>query len=114
VIQLHYPSGGFPNAYFDNRSFRRRIKASAGYGAVRRGRSHYGVTLHKRGAAREHLEIFLADERCIPVVAMDTDDVSRRVGGLELLKFEQERRRSISTTLRVQGANGAAGIDEPG
>ena len=57
-----------------------------------------------------HLESFLADERCITIVAMDGDEV---IGGLvayELLKFEQERKEIYIYDLAVKAAHRRRGI----
>jgi len=57
-----------------------------------------------------YLESFLADERCITIVAMDGDEV---IGGLvayELLKFEQERKEIYIYDLAVKAAHRRRGI----
>jgi aminoglycoside 3-N-acetyltransferase I len=57
-----------------------------------------------------YLESFLADQRCITVVAMDDDAV---IGGLvayELLKFERERKEIYIYDLAVEAAHRRRGI----
>ena len=57
-----------------------------------------------------YLESFLADERCITIVAMDGDEV---IGGLvayELLKFKQERKEIYIYDLAVKAAHRRRGI----
>ena len=57
-----------------------------------------------------YLESFLADERCITVVAMESEEV---VGGLvayELVKFERERKEFYIYDLAVQEAYRRRGL----
>ena len=57
-----------------------------------------------------YLESFLADERCITVVAMDGDEV---IGGLvayELIKFEQERKEFYIYDLAVKEIRRRRGV----
>ena len=57
-----------------------------------------------------YLESFLADERCITVVAMDDDEVTGGLVAYELMKFEQERKEFYIYDLAVQEAHRRRGI----
>ncbi len=66
--------------------------------------------IRARCRADGYLESFLADQRCITVVAMDDDAV---IGGLvayELLKFERERKEIYIYDLAVEAAHRRRGI----
>jgi len=57
-----------------------------------------------------YLESFLADERCVTVVAMDGDEA---IGGLvayELIKFEQERKEFYIYDLAVREVHRATAV----
>ena len=58
----------------------------------------------------DYLESFLADQRCITVVAMDGDAVTGGLVAYELLKFEQERKEIYIYDLAVQAAHRRRGI----
>jgi aminoglycoside 3-N-acetyltransferase I len=57
-----------------------------------------------------YLESFLADERCITVVAMDGDELLGGLVAYELVKFEQERKEFYIYDLAVQEAHRRRGI----
>jgi aminoglycoside 3-N-acetyltransferase I len=57
-----------------------------------------------------YLESFLADERCITVVAMDGDEVTGGLVAYELVKFEQERKEFYIYDLAVTEAHRRRGI----
>ena len=57
-----------------------------------------------------YLEAFLADERCITVVAMDDDAVKGGLVAYELPKFEQERKEIYIYDLAVKAAHRRRGI----
>ena len=57
-----------------------------------------------------YLESFLADERCITVVAMEDDAVTGGLVAYELMKFEQERKEFYIYDLAVKEAHRRRGI----
>jgi aminoglycoside 3-N-acetyltransferase I len=75
------------------------------------GEAFDDMAAYQSAVPREsYLASFLADERCVTVVAMDTDEV---IGGLvayELLKFEQERKEIYIYDLAVKATHRRRGI----
>ena len=57
-----------------------------------------------------YLASFLADERCITVVAMDDDELLGGLVAYELLKFEQERKEFYIYDLAVREAHRRRGL----
>jgi aminoglycoside 3-N-acetyltransferase I len=57
-----------------------------------------------------YLESFLADERCITVVAMDGDELLGGLVAYELIKFDQERKEFYIYDLAVQEAHRRRGL----
>jgi aminoglycoside 3-N-acetyltransferase I len=57
-----------------------------------------------------YLESFLADERCITVVAMEGDEVTGGLVAYELVKFEQERKEFYIYDLAVKETHRRRGL----
>jgi aminoglycoside 3-N-acetyltransferase I len=57
-----------------------------------------------------YLESFLADERCIAVVAMDGDELAGGLVAYELVKFERERKEFYIYDLAVKAAHRRRGL----
>ena len=75
------------------------------------GEAFEDVAGYQGAVPREnYLESFLADQRCITVVAMDGDAVTGGLVAYELLKFEQERKEIYIYDLAVQAAHRRRGI----
>jgi aminoglycoside 3-N-acetyltransferase I len=75
------------------------------------GEAFEDVAAYQAAVPREdYLESFLADQRCITVVAMDGDAVTGGLVAYELLKFEQERKEIYIYDLAVQAAHRRRGI----
>jgi aminoglycoside 3-N-acetyltransferase I len=75
------------------------------------GEAFEDVATYQGAVPREnYLESFLADQRCITVVAMDGDAVTGGLVAYELLKFEQERKEIYIYDLAVQAAHRRRGI----
>jgi len=75
------------------------------------GEAFEDVATYQGAVPREnYLESFLADQRCITVVAMDGDAVTGGLVAYELPKFEQERKEIYIYDLAVQAAPRRRGI----
>ena len=75
------------------------------------GEAFEDVAAYQAAVPREdYLESFLADQRCITVVAMDGDAVTGGLVAYELPKFEQERKEIYIYDLAVQAAHRRRGI----
>jgi len=75
------------------------------------GEAFEDVATYQGAVPREnYLESFLADQRCITVVAMDGDAVTGGLVAYELPKFEQERKEIYIYDLAVQAAHRRRGI----
>jgi aminoglycoside 3-N-acetyltransferase I len=75
------------------------------------GEAFEDVAAYQSAVPRDgYLEAFLADERCITVVAMESGEL---VGGLvayELVKFEQERKELYIYDLAVKASHRRRGL----
>ena len=75
------------------------------------GAAFEDMTAYQGAVPRDsYLESFLADQRCITIVAMDGDAVTGGLVAYELLKFEQERKEIYIYDLAVEAANRRRGI----